>query len=142
MNPRMLERLQHLAAERERALGQEIARQQAALAQIAQQRSVLAAYRDRLTDGWTGGGTVSAAQAQSADRFVAASRGAEAQVEQAEARARAALAHALAALAAEQARRQQLETAQQDAAARLAREAEQRRERLQPWRPAAGRSGF
>jgi flagellar biosynthesis chaperone FliJ len=136
----MLERLKYLAVERERALGREIERHQAALVQIAQQREVLAAYRARLTGGWTGGRTVSAHQAQSADRFVTASRGAEAQIDQAEARARAALAAALNALAVEQARTQQLDSAQSKLNARRAREAEQRAERAQPWRPA--KTGF
>jgi flagellar biosynthesis chaperone FliJ len=140
MSPRMLERLKYLALERERALGQEIERHRASLAQIAQQREVLAAYRARLTGGWTGGRTVSAHQAQSADRFVTASRGAEAQIEQADARARAALAAALSALAAEQARYRQLDTAQSELTARQARAAEQRAERAQPWRPA--KTGF
>ncbi len=140
MTPRMLERLKYLAVERERALGREIERHQAALVQIAQQREVLAAYRARLTGGWTGGRTVSAHQAQSADRFVTASRGAEAQIDQAEARARAALAAALNALAVEQARTQQLDSAQSKLNARRAREAEQRAERAQPWRPA--KTGF
>jgi hypothetical protein len=96
--------------------------------------------------GWTGGLTVSALQAQSADRFVSASRGAEAQIDQAEARARGALAAAQAALAAEQARYQQLDTAQRDVNARLARAAEVRAELAQPWRPQpprpASKTGF
>jgi flagellar biosynthesis chaperone FliJ len=140
MTPRMLERLKYLAVERERALGREIERHQATLAQIAQQREVLASYRARLTGGWTGGRTVSAYQAQSADRFVTASHGAEAQIDQADARTRAALAAALNALAAEQARYRQLDTAQSELAARQVREAEQRAERAQPWRPA--KTGF
>lgn len=137
MKPRTLARLDLLAAERERRLLDEVRRHNASLAQIAQQRSVLAAYRERLAESWLGGAVVSAGQARRAGHFTAASRQAATQIEQMETQARQLLDAALQALAATQAHRHALHDAQRAAARQEERAAEQQQERAQPWRPRA-----
>ena len=74
MKPRTLARLDLLAADAGGALLDEIRRHNAALATVAQQRGVLAAYRDRLPASWQSGAVVPAGQARRAGHFAAASQ--------------------------------------------------------------------
>jgi hypothetical protein len=142
MKPRTMERLDLLAAESERRLLDEIKRHNATLAQVAQQRGVLAAYRERLSDSWCGGQAVHAGQARRAGHFAAASRSADVQIDQMEAQARQQLEAALVKLAKTQAHRQGLSEASRKAMFQLEREAAQQRERAQPWRPHPSSNGF
>jgi hypothetical protein len=116
MKPQTLARLDLLAADRERRILEDIRAQQATLAQVAQQRSVLAAYRARLSGTWRGGEAVRADQARSAGHFVTASQAADTQIDQMEARAHQLLASALATLATTKAHRRSLEVARAKAA--------------------------
>jgi len=88
MKPVTLTRLDLLAAQREAMLLEAISRHNAALQQAAYQRGMLDAYRGRLAASWQGGGVVSAEQARRAGYFTAGALGAEAQIAEAEARAR------------------------------------------------------
>ena len=134
MKPRTMERLDLLAADAERRLLEDIRRHQAALAQVQEQRQVLAAYRGRLAQSWKGGAAVTAGQARSAGHFVAASQAAETQIDQIEARARQQLSAALDALAKTQAHRNSLDGALQKAARAEQRSVELKQERARPWR--------
>jgi len=133
MRPRTMERLDLMAAESERRLLDEIRRHNATLEQIAEQRGVLAAYRERLLETWRSGVVVSAGQAQRAGRFVTASRTAESQVDLAEKQTRQQLDAALQNLAKAQAHRRGLNEMQCKVALEIERDAERRLERTQPW---------
>jgi flagellar biosynthesis chaperone FliJ len=141
MKARTLERLDLLAAEKERRILEDISRHQATLAQIAQQRSVLSAYRQRLSVSWRDGAPVTAGQARSAGHFVTASQAADTQIDQMEARARQQLAAAFEALASTQAHRHSLEDTQAKAARIEARSFDRQQELALPWRKQAERGG-
>ena len=133
MRPRTMERLDLMAAESERRLLDEIRRHNATLEQIAEQRRVLAAYRERLLETWRSGVAVSAGQVQRAGSFDTASRTAESQIDLAEKRTRQQLDAALQNLAKAQAHRGGLNEMQRKAALEIERDAERRLERTQPW---------
>lgn len=138
-----MQRLDLIAAESERRLLDEISRHNATLAQIAQQRSVLASYRTRLSESWRNGGRVSAGAARAAGHFVTASQTADTQIDLMEHRALQMLAQAMENLAQAQARRHGLGEAQKRAAREEDRENDRRAERAQPWRAAsAPQDGF
>jgi hypothetical protein len=132
MKPRLLSRLDLLAAEQETQLLETIRRQNAALKQTDHQRGVLASYRDRLAASWQNGAPVPAAQASRAGQFSAASHGAEAQIDHAAQLAAERLEAALADLAQVQARRRALGEASAKAVRQAERAAEQRLERDMP----------
>jgi flagellar biosynthesis chaperone FliJ len=134
MKTRTIERLDMLAAETETQLLEQIRQHNEALRQIAYQRGVLAAYRDRLAETWRHGGVVHAGEVLRANKFVAASETAESQVDVTERQARAALDQASLRLAQIQERRRGLDEAQRKAATLAERQAELRAERAQPWR--------
>jgi len=138
VKPRTLARLDLIAAERERRLLDEVKRHNATLEQIAQQRGILSAYRERLSSSWRDGAPVRAGQAQSAGHFVAASRSADSQIDAMEADARRQLAAALQNLANTQAHRSGLDEAQDKAALALERATAEREALAQPWRPQPG----
>jgi flagellar biosynthesis chaperone FliJ len=142
MTPRTMDRLDLMAAASETRLLDEIRRLNASLDQLAHQRGVLAAYRDRLAQSWRSGGVVEAGAARRAGHFSAASRSAEVQLDQAEAQARQDLDKALQNLAQVQQRRRGLEDAQRKAAVQAERTAELRLERARPWiKPEPDKSG-
>jgi hypothetical protein len=134
MKPQTLARLDLLAADRERRILEDIRAQQATLAQVAQQRSVLASYRARLSESWQGGEQVRAGQARSAGHFVTASQAADTQIDQMEARAHQQLASALATLASTKAHRRSLEAARAKAARAQEQIITQQQERALPVR--------
>jgi len=129
MKPRLLGRLNLLAAEQETQLLETIRRQNTALKQTDHQRNVLASYRDRLAASWQDGAPVPAAQARRAGQFSTASHGAEAQIDHAAQLAAERLELALADLAQVQARRRALGDASTRAARQAERTTEQRQER-------------
>jgi flagellar biosynthesis chaperone FliJ len=129
MKPRLLDRLNLLAAEQETQLLETIRRQNTALKQTDHQHNVLASYRDRLAASWQDGAPVPAAQARRAGQFSAASHGAEAQIDHAAQLAAERLELALADLAQVQARRRALGDASTRAARQAERTTEQRQER-------------
>jgi hypothetical protein len=139
MKPRIIERLDLMAALREAELEADMKRHQAALRQIAYQRGVLASYESRLAESWRRGGVVTAGHAMRAERFSDASRKASGQIDQLERETRALLAEALKQLAALGARRDDLSEALRKAEASTVRESERRGERMQVWRPATAR---
>jgi flagellar biosynthesis chaperone FliJ len=103
-----LARLDLLAADREAKLLETIRQQNAAMQQAAYQRDMLASYRERLAESWQGGAVVSAAQARRAGQFAAGALGAETQIVETEARAKAKLEAAVADLARLKAHRRKL----------------------------------
>jgi hypothetical protein len=132
MTPRLMERLGLLAAANENRLSDEIRRQTALAAQLAEQRILLANYRARLADSWRSGQVVHAGVAKRAGHFDAASEAAEVQIELLAVQAAKQLETVLQNLAEAKAYSQNLETARQKAVLQCEREAEQRRERAQP----------
>jgi hypothetical protein len=134
MKTRTIERLDMLAAETETQLLDQIRQHNETLRQIAYQRGVLGAYRDRLTETWRHGGIVQAGEARRANQFVNASATAETHVDAMERQARLALDQAMFRLAQIQERRRGLDDAQRKAVRLAERTAEQRAERAQPWR--------
>lgn len=142
MKLRTIERLDLIAAEGERRLLDEITRHNATLAQVAQQRSVLASYRARLTESWRGGGVVAVGQARAAGHFISASHNADQQIDLMEAHARQLLALALDNLARAQAQRHELGEAQRRVLLEDARAAERIEERRQPWRAPPDQMGI
>jgi len=142
MKTRTMARLDLIAAETERRLLDEIRRHNATLVQIAQQRGVLAGYRERLSESWLSGDVVTAGQARRAGHFVAASRTADAQINLMEAQTREQLEVALQNLAKTQAHRRGLNEAQRKAALQEERAATQQQERALPWRPRPHSNGL
>jgi hypothetical protein len=134
MNSQTLARLDVLAAAREMQLLETVRRQQAALAQVDDQRGILAAYRTRLAQSWQSGAVVAAAQALRAEVFTAAAAGASAQIGQAGALAGDRLAAALEILAQVQAQRRRLTRLRQRNGLLAAREDERRAEAALLWR--------
>ncbi len=128
MTPKLMARLDLLAETGEIRLLDEIRRQTATLAQVAEQQAVLANYRDRLTQSWRTGQVIDAASAKRAGHFSSASQTAEAQIEQLAVQTRKQLEISLQNLAASKAHRQNLATAQAKAALQNERMAESRAE--------------
>jgi hypothetical protein len=141
MNPRMLARLNILAAEQEAQLLETIRRHSAAIRQAGQQREVLSAYRTRLAGTWQDGAVLPAGQARRAGQFAAASQGAERQISATAERAQVQLDAALARLADLQSHRGALADAARRAAQLADRAAQAREERDLTWhRPVTSRS--
>jgi flagellar biosynthesis chaperone FliJ len=142
MNPKLMARLDLLAETGEARLLDEIKRQTATLAQVAEQQAVLVNYRDRLTQSWRDGKVIDAASAKRAGHFCAASQTAQLQIEQLAEHTKKQLEVSLQNLAANKAHRQSLATAQQKAALQSERLAESRAEqpRLNPILLRAARS--
>jgi len=134
MKPGMLARLEILAGEREAALLDAVARQQAALRQSRSQAAMLIAYRDRLAASWQSGAVLPAGQARRAGQFAAASIGAQAQIGQAAAQAEARLEQAMDQLSELRIQRRMLREAGLRAARALARAREAAAERDVTWR--------
>jgi hypothetical protein len=130
----MLARLEILAGEREAALLDAIARQQAMLRQSEAQGAMLTAYRDRLAASWQGGAVVPAGQARRAGQFAAASIGAQGQIGQAAEQAQARLAQAMDQLSELRIQRRMLREAGVRTARALARAREAAAERDVTWR--------
>jgi len=128
MKPKLMARLDLLAETSQVRLLDEIKRQTATLAQVAEQQEVLASYRDRLTQSWRNGKVIDAASAKRAGHFCAASQTAETQIEQLAEQTRQQLEISLQNLAANKAQRQNLAAAQQKAALQSERMAESRAE--------------
>jgi flagellar biosynthesis chaperone FliJ len=138
MKPRILDRLDLMAAEAEQKLLDEIVRHKTTLDQIDYQRRVLADYRARLTETWRGGGVVYAGQARRAETFAVASDDAAHRIDAEEPRARKMLEDALQNLAAVQQKRRGLQEARRKAIVVEEREAERLLEREFNWRPMGG----
>jgi flagellar biosynthesis chaperone FliJ len=128
MTPRLMARLDLLAETGEARLLDEIKRQTATLAQVAEQQAVLENYRNRLTQSWRSGKVIDAGSAKRAGHFCSASQTAETQIEQLAAQTRKQLEVSLQNLAAAKAHRQSLATAQAKAALQSERTAENRAE--------------
>ncbi len=109
MNPQALAKLDLLAAAKEAALLEALARHSQALQRYEAQREVLAAYQARLGDLWRNGAVVRAGDAKRAGQFNHQADTANAQLTQAMAAERAKLAECTAALAQLRARRRSLQ---------------------------------
>jgi hypothetical protein len=139
VKPATIHRLSLLAlAAQTQALAQ-VQRHNAALGQIAQQRRVLTAYRDRLTESWRDGAEVSAGEAVRAGQFAAASEAADQQIALAEQKTRQALAAQQIELAAQLQKSRRLTEFTQTARLKTERQAERRLETLYPPNPATSR---
>lgn len=80
MNPRLIKRLDLLAAIAETQAREDITYLAATLADLSQQRTTLATYQTRLTQSWTNGDQTETAIAQRAEIFCAAARVADTQI--------------------------------------------------------------
>ena len=129
MKARTIGRLDLLAATSEAQIRNEISRLAASIAQIAQQRIVLATYGTRLNQSWREGGVVVAATAQLAGHFANASRDADTQMSAMEKQVKAQLAVAWQNLAAVQERRRSLQKSARNADLAIDAEAERRQDR-------------
>jgi len=134
MNPRLLARLELLAADREVVLLEAVRRSQEALRQGAVHRGLLAEYRERLAGSWQHGAAVSVGQARRAGQFAQASFGAEAQVEAAARQAGQHLAAAMEGLGQVQLRRRGLRREIEKCRLAAEREAEAAEAQALPWR--------
>jgi hypothetical protein len=139
MKPRMIDRLDLLAAAGEAQWLQEIARHSRALEQASRQRGLLTAYREKLWQSWQGGTVVDAGAARRAADFIAASRSAEVQIEQMERQAGQQLDLARLGFAQMQERRRGLDGARREAKVVAERTTAQKLERAQA-RPQAKRA--
>ncbi len=135
MKRRLIDRLDLMAEIGEAKWLQEIARHSRALEQVAKQRRLLAAYREKLWGSWRNGGVVDAAAAKRAADFIAASDTAELQIEQMERQATQQLDLARQGFAQTQERRRSLDEKRRDAAALAERTTAQRLERAQVLAP-------
>ncbi len=138
MKKRLIERLDLLAEISEAAWIREIARQNRALEQAAEQRRLLGAYRDKLRQSWRGGAIVDAAAALRAADFVTASQSAYHRIDQMERQAAQQLDRARLGFAETQERRRGLAAARREAVLMAERTTAQRLERAQA--PAAPKS--
>jgi hypothetical protein len=139
MKAATLHRLSLLAlAAQTQALAQ-VQRHNAALRQVSQQRQVLAAYRNRLTESWRDGGIVNAAEASRATQFAAASEAADQQIALQAQKTRQALAAQQIELAAQLQKSRRLTEFTQTARLQTERQAERRLETLYPPNPATSR---
>jgi len=139
MKQATLHRLSLLAlAAQTQALAQ-VQRHSASLAQATQQRKVLTAYRDRLTESWRDGAEVSAGEAVRAGQFAAASEAAGQQISVQEQKTRQALVAQQIELAAMMQKTRRLAEFTQAARRENERQAERRLERLYPPNPATSR---
>lgn len=80
MNPRLIKRLDLLAAIAESQAREDITCLTATLADLGSQRATLATYQARLTQSWTNGAQTETAIAQRAEIFCAAARIADTQI--------------------------------------------------------------
>ena len=135
MKERMIERLDLLAEIGEAKWLQDIVRHSRTLDQVARQRRLLAAYREKLRESWRSGSVLEAGAAKRAADFVGASAKAEQQIEQTERQASQQLELARQGYAQAQERRRGLEAAKQVIAVAEARTTAQRLERAQPPTP-------
>jgi N-acetylglucosamine kinase-like BadF-type ATPase len=129
MKPRTIARLDLLAATSEAQIRNDISRLTAALAQMAEQRSVLAIYGARLTKSWREGGVVLAGTAQLAGHFAVASQNARTQIGEMELQITTQLAAAWQTLAAIQERRRSLDESARHTLLEAQAEVERRHER-------------
>jgi ribosome-binding ATPase YchF (GTP1/OBG family) len=132
MKDRMIDRLDLMAEIGEAKWLQEIVRHSKALDQVAKQRRLLAAYRDKLRESWRSGSVLEAGAAKRAADFVGASAKAEHQIEQMERQAQQQLDLAQQGFAQAQERRRGLEAVKRALNVTEARTTAQRLERLQP----------
>ena len=109
MNPQAMAKLDLLAAAREAALLEALARHLQALQKYQAQQEVLAAYQQRLAAGWRNGAVVRAADASRAGQFSSQAEAAGAQLAQALETERTKMAECSAALAQLRARRRSLQ---------------------------------
>ena len=133
MKPRILAKLDILAAAREARVQESLRRQTAILAQGEAQREILSAYRGRLAESWQDGTVLPAAQARRASQF-AAGAAAAAQIEAAGAAAAAQMQQDADALAQINAHRRNLAERLRAAMRAEAEAAERMAERARPWR--------
>lgn len=131
MKSKTIARLDLLTATRELRLLEEIGRQNALLQQAAQQRELLADYREKLAGSWRGGGVIEAGGAQRATAFIAASDSAEHHIARMEAQAAEALKVAQTGFAHAQQHRANLSEARRSLTVQEERQAAQRQERAQ-----------
>ncbi|GAB0114420.1 hypothetical protein [Acidisoma sp. C75] len=82
MKSKTLDRLDLIRASQEMRLLEQLAHQNNQLQQLAHQREVLAAYQEKLAEGWRAGSTSDAATLRRAASFSAASRQAGEQISQ------------------------------------------------------------
>ncbi len=136
MKPKTLERLDLIAAVEEAKVEAEIQRHMLTLANISSQRGMLANYRDRLADTWKNGEVVPVGQAMRASRFSNVSHAAKSQIDAQETQTMQALSAAVSRLTEIRRRRESLSNGKRRTDLQAARLAEQKLERLQPWRPA------
>ncbi len=134
MKPRILAKLDILAAAREARVQESLRRQTAILAQGEAQREILSAYRGRLAESWQGGTVLPAAQARRASQFAAGAAAAAAQIEAAGAAAAAQMQQDADALAQINAHRRNLAERLRAAMRAEAEAAERMAERARPWR--------
>jgi hypothetical protein len=135
MKERMINRLDLMAEIGEAKWLQEIVRHSKTLDQVAKQRRLLAAYREKLRESWRSGSVLEAGAAKRAADFVGASAKAEQQIEQTERQAQQQLDLARQGFAQAQERRLGLEAAKQAITLTEARTTAQRLERAQPLMP-------
>jgi flagellar biosynthesis chaperone FliJ len=135
MKPRTLERLDLIASLEEAKIEAEIQRHIMTLNNITSQRGLLTNYRDRLADTWKTGDVVPVGQAMRASRFSNVSHAARSQIDVAEAQTMQALTAAIGRLTEIRKRRESLGHGKRRADLQAMRLAEQKQERLQPWRP-------
>jgi flagellar biosynthesis chaperone FliJ len=135
MKERMIDRLDLMAEIGEAKWLQEIVRHSKTLDQVAKQRRLLAAYREKLRESWRSGSVLEAGAAKRAADFVGASGKAEQQIEQTERQAQQQLDLARQGFAQAQERRRGLEAAKQAITLTEARTTAQRLEREQPLTP-------
>ncbi len=115
MKARTLNRLEIMAISSEMKCLEDIARHNATLEKMAQQRQLLAGYRQKLGDSWRNGDVVDAGAARRAAEFIAASRKADVQIEQIERTTRQQVDVAQRTLAQTKERRRHLSSAQREA---------------------------
>lgn len=140
MKPKTLERLDLIASMEEVRIEGEIQRHIMTLENITSQRGMLASYRDRLAETWKNGEVVPVGQAMRASRFSSVSHAAKSQIDVAEAQTMQALSAAISRLTEIRRRRESLNQGRRRTNLQAAREAEQKQERLQTWRPALAAS--
>jgi flagellin-like hook-associated protein FlgL len=110
MNPRLIKRLDLLAAIAETNMRDDIARLTTTLSDLTAQRATLATYQSRLTASWTNGTQTPTAAAQRAEIFCAAARLADTQITTRETQLQTNLEAALQTLTDIKQRRKKLET--------------------------------
>ena len=136
MKPQSLAKLDLLAAAKEAALLERLGRHSDALRRYEAQREVLAAYQDRLADGWRNGAVVRAGDAQRAGQFSTQAQAATLQLAQAMEAERAKLSECAAALAQLRTRRRMLQERLAGALRLEAAKAQERAARNRPTPPA------